>query len=222
MSQAHRKFKQISSEQRSQIEALIKSNTSMTQIAKIIGRHTSAAFSRFFKILQKPEIHQLVNKMIGSLISQIGQHLPGLGLNIAFDGNMVESLGKGKKRSCNASKKEKKINPDTPQEASICPSNQQDLQGANVTNTEQGKEEVSALESTVGPEKKKRKSSVDLRTESDADFGGKTTTWTDENGNQFKKTQYTYGFKVHVMCDSKYGIPLFEEVSKASVNDGTY
>lgn len=61
----------------------------------------------------------------------------------------------------------------------------------------------------------------DGRTERDADWGAKTKVWTDKAGQPHVKEEYWFGFKLHLLVDSRYELPLAYELTKASVSETT-
>ena len=61
----------------------------------------------------------------------------------------------------------------------------------------------------------------DGRTERDADWGAKTKVWTDKAGQAHVKEAYWFGFKLHLLVDSRYELPLAYELTKASVSETT-
>ena len=67
---------------------------------------------------------------------------------------------------------------------------------------------------------KDREAKRDGRREKDADWGKKTYRETDEAGNTWEKVKVWFGFKLHLIVDARYELPLAYEVTKASVNDG--
>jgi len=62
---------------------------------------------------------------------------------------------------------------------------------------------------------------ADGRTERDADWGAKTKVWTDRQGVEHVKEAYWFGFKLHLLVDSRSELPLAYELTKASVQEKT-
>lgn len=58
---------------------------------------TSAAFSRFYNTLMQEE--ELVREIFDKLVKALEENLEGFGKNLAFDGKIIPSAAKGKKRS---------------------------------------------------------------------------------------------------------------------------
>lgn len=61
----------------------------------------------------------------------------------------------------------------------------------------------------------------DGRREKDADWGMKTYRGTEKDGTPWEKVKAWFGFKLHLIVDARYEIPLAYEVTRASVHDGT-
>ena len=61
----------------------------------------------------------------------------------------------------------------------------------------------------------------DLRGESDADRGVKTYSGKNKDGSAWKKIKSWFGFKLHLIVDSDYELPVAYSVSKASSSDVT-
>lgn len=62
---------------------------------------------------------------------------------------------------------------------------------------------------------------TDGRTERDADWGAKTKVWTDAAGQPQVQQTFWFGFKLHLLVDSRYELPLAYEVTQASVAETT-
>ena len=71
---------------------------------------------------------------------------------------------------------------------------------------------------SVGQRKSKR-TTVDCRGEHDADRGKKHYHGIDENGKSWEKIVSWFGFKLHLIVDSRYELPLAYEISTASASD---
>jgi hypothetical protein len=56
----------------------------------------------------------------------------------------------------------------------------------------------------------------DGRRESDADYGVKEYSGVDEHGKLWNKTKTWFGFKLHLIVDCHYELPIAYEVTKAS------
>ena len=55
--------------------------------------------------------------------------------------------------------------------------------------------------------------------DSDADWGQKTYRGKKKDGGAWKKVKKWFGYKVHLMVDANYELPVGYEVTRASVND---
>ena len=67
--------------------------------------------------------------------------------------------------------------------------------------------------------KKPKFPSNDRRKENDADFGVKTYKGIDDQGNPWTKKKSWFGFRLHLICDANYEIPLAFTLTKASKNE---
>lgn len=56
----------------------------------------------------------------------------------------------------------------------------------------------------------------DRRRDLDADYGKKVYHWEDEDGNKYKKVTSWFGYKLHLIVDSMYELPVAFEVTPAS------
>jgi hypothetical protein len=56
----------------------------------------------------------------------------------------------------------------------------------------------------------------DGRRENDADWGTKTHAGTDESGKTWEKVTHWFGFKLHLIVDAKYELPVMYTIKKAS------
>ncbi len=72
----------------------------------------------------------------------------------------------------------------------------------------------------VKEEQKRR--AVDRRRDSDADWGVKTYKGVRSDGTNWEKTSRWFGYKLHLMVDSVYELPLAFEVAQASSADVTH
>ncbi len=59
----------------------------------------------------------------------------------------------------------------------------------------------------------------DGRRDLDADFGAKTYRGTSEDGTAWEKTKTWFGFKIHLLVDAKYELPVSYTITKASTHD---
>ena len=75
-----------------------------------------------------------------------------------------------------------------------------------------------AVSSAGRPSKKK---AGDGRRDTDADWGVKTYSGVREDGTQWEKNTKWFGYKMHMVADTKYEMPLCYIVTKASRNDST-
>lgn len=77
-----------------------------------------------------------------------------------------------------------------------------------------------ALVSHGKPRGKRTASSrPDGRRDLDADWGMKTYKGTDKNGMVWEKIKRWFGYKLHLVVDAKYEVPLAYTVTRASAND---
>ena len=67
--------------------------------------------------------------------------------------------------------------------------------------------------------KKTARQEGDQRGEQDADFGKKTYRGTKEDGTPWVKVRSWFGFKLHLVVDADYELPVAMSVTKASVSD---
>jgi len=56
----------------------------------------------------------------------------------------------------------------------------------------------------------------DRRRDMDANYGKKVYHWEDENGNKYKKVKSWFGYKLHLIVDSMYELPVAFEVTPTS------
>jgi len=59
----------------------------------------------------------------------------------------------------------------------------------------------------------------DGRRENDADWGAKTHTGTDEKGKTWEKITYWFGYKLHLIVDAVYELPVMYKLTKASESE---
>jgi hypothetical protein len=64
-----------------------------------------------------------------------------------------------------------------------------------------------------------KKEDVDRRRDSDADWGAKTYKGTRKDGTKWEKTVRWFGYKLHLLVDSVYELPVAFELTKASAGD---
>lgn len=78
-----------------------------------------------------------------------------------------------------------------------------------------------AIQSHASPRKKEDASSLlqDGRRELDADFGAKTYRGKNEDGSIWEKVKTWFGFKLHLLVDANYELPVGYSVSRASAHD---
>lgn len=67
--------------------------------------------------------------------------------------------------------------------------------------------------------KKENKKEEDGRRDTDADYGKKTYRGTHENGTAWETVKKWFGYKLHLLVDSKYELPIAYNVTKASASD---
>lgn len=75
--------------------------------------------------------------------------------------------------------------------------------------------------SSLSPGKKKicDDQSPDLRREKDADWGKKKYKGVDEKGNLWEKAKSWFGFRLHLIVDADYEVPIAYQVTKASTGE---
>jgi hypothetical protein len=66
---------------------------------------------------------------------------------------------------------------------------------------------------------KEQKENNDKRGEHDADWGTKTYKGINKDGTAWEKTKSWFGFKLHLIVDANYELPVAMELTKASVHD---
>jgi len=80
-----------------------------------------------------------------------------------------------------------------------------------------------AIESHGNPlGKKTDAATADGRRDADADWGTKTYTGVHEDGTAWEKTKRWFGYKLHLVVDADYELPLGYAVTKASANDSPH
>lgn len=62
----------------------------------------------------------------------------------------------------------------------------------------------------------------DARRDADADWGVKTYRGRREDGSEWEKTKRWFGYKLHLIVDADYELPVAYEVTKASANDSPH
>lgn len=77
-----------------------------------------------------------------------------------------------------------------------------------------------AVHSLAFPNKNNHDLKPDGRRDIDADFGVKKYSGVDENGKKYEKTKSWFGYKFHIISDSKYELPVAFEITKASLSEG--
>lgn len=70
-----------------------------------------------------------------------------------------------------------------------------------------------------GSKREEQSSPADGRREGDADIGIKTYSGRREDGTVWEKVKSWFGFKLHLIVEAKYELPVGYEVTKASVSD---
>jgi len=70
--------------------------------------------------------------------------------------------------------------------------------------------------------RKPKNNKEDGRRDRDADKGKKEYSGTREDGTEYKKVTEWFGYKVHLLVDTKYELPIHYQISKASKNDSPY
>jgi Transposase DDE domain len=66
-----------------------------------------------------------------------------------------------------------------------------------------------------------KKGENDGRRDTDADWGTKTSRGKNKDGSLWEKVTRWFGYKVHLLVDASYELPVAFEVTRASVNDTT-
>jgi hypothetical protein len=80
-----------------------------------------------------------------------------------------------------------------------------------------GGKQLASYGKAVACEKTKEKG--DGRRENDADWGTKTRTGTDGSGKTREKVTHRFGFKLHLIVDTKYELPVMYRLKKASESE---
>ena len=73
-----------------------------------------------------------------------------------------------------------------------------------------------AIQTFAAPNKNNHTLKPDGRRDTEADFGVKKYSGIDENGKPWEQIKSWFGYKAHIIADSKYELPISFEVSKAS------
>ncbi len=76
-----------------------------------------------------------------------------------------------------------------------------------------------AVHSLASPNKNNHNLKFDGRRDVDADFGVKKYLGIDENGKSWQKIKSWFGYRFHIISDSKYELPVIFEVTKASSSE---
>ncbi|MHC4687490.1 MAG: transposase [Planctomycetota bacterium] len=76
-----------------------------------------------------------------------------------------------------------------------------------------------AIDTHARPRKGLRQMSADGRRDTDADFGKKTYTGVRENGTTWQNVVKWFGYKLHLIVDADYELPVAFEVTKASSSE---
>jgi transposase len=76
-----------------------------------------------------------------------------------------------------------------------------------------------AINTHARPRKGLQDMSVDGRRDTDADFGKKTYTGVREDGTTWQKVVKWFGYKLHLMVDADYELPVAFELTKASCSE---
>jgi len=76
-----------------------------------------------------------------------------------------------------------------------------------------------AINTHARPNKGLRDMSADGRRDTDADFGKKTYTGVREDGTMWQKVVTWFGYKLHLIVDADYELPVAFEVTKASSSE---
>ena len=77
-----------------------------------------------------------------------------------------------------------------------------------------------AIQSLASINKNNHKLRPDGRRDTEADIGVKKYCGIDKHGQYFERTKTWFGFKAHIIADSKYELPISYEVTKASAAEG--
>lgn len=77
-----------------------------------------------------------------------------------------------------------------------------------------------AVNTLAAPSKNNHDMKPDGRRDVDADFGVKKYSGIDENGKNWQKITSWFGYRFHIISDSKYELPVAFKVTKASVAEG--
>ena len=77
-----------------------------------------------------------------------------------------------------------------------------------------------AVHTLAAPSKTNHDMKPDGRRDVDADFGVKKYSGIDETGKSYQKIKSWFGYRFHIISDSKYELPVAFELTKASVAEG--
>lgn len=78
-----------------------------------------------------------------------------------------------------------------------------------------------AIEShSTGKPTDEKKENIDRRRDPDADWGVKRYYGIDQNGKPWEKVVKWFGYKLHLIIDAEYELPMIYSLTKASANDG--
>jgi hypothetical protein len=76
-----------------------------------------------------------------------------------------------------------------------------------------------AIQTLAAPNKNNNILKPDGRRDTEADFGVKKYTGIDENGKPWEQKKSWFGYRTHIIADSKYELPVAFEVTKASLSE---
>lgn len=76
-----------------------------------------------------------------------------------------------------------------------------------------------AIQTLAAPNKNNHTLEPDGRRDTEADFGVKKYTGIDENGKSWEQIKSWFGYRAHIIADSKYELPIAFEVTKASFSE---
>ncbi len=76
-----------------------------------------------------------------------------------------------------------------------------------------------AIQTIAAPNKNNHTFKPDGRRDTEANFGVKKYSGIDENGKSWQQVKSWFGYKAHIIADSKYELPIAFEVTKASFSE---
>ena len=144
---------------------------------------------------------EAIEEMFNTLVDQLEKHLKGFGENLAIDSKAISSLSKANKKG-----KEKKEDE----------GDKKEQEGKEGKGDKEDKENKGNKEEQEEQEEKEKE---DRRKEQDADYGTKRYKGKRKDGSLWEKVITWFGFKLHLIVDADYELPVAYEVTRASRSD---